>query len=83
VGVCLVGPVYNFCRRTALSGSAVRAAMDRTNSGPGCGIPRWVLVALRTAEFWCSSDSTRAARETTEMAVGGCSCCLIARQLSL
>src|SRR5215213_1320524 len=52
--------------------------MDRTNSGPSRGTHRSPLVALRAVEFCCSSDSTQAARETTEVVVGDCSCCLTA-----
>src|SRR5215204_5283888 len=55
------------------------AAMDRENSGPSGGTHRSSLVALRAARLGRPSDSTQAARETTEMVVGGCSWCLTAR----
>lgn len=52
--------------------------MDRTNSGSGRGAHRSLLVTLRTVELCRSSESTQAARTTTEVVVGGYSCGLTA-----
>jgi len=81
VGMWLIGTTYTTsAARIALSevGKEAQrrraAALGRTNSGSSCWAHRSPLVVLRIAELCCSSESTQAARETTEMVVGGYSC---------
>ena len=81
-GMWLVGTVYNFCRahrslRLVGNRSAVhkRRWVERTPA-QAAGLTDHCWSVYELLSFTVPNHRAQAARETTEMVVGGCPCCL-------